>query len=278
MSILSPITVAESIVHNLKDGGLKTTELLKKIRSLGDGITKQAFYAALRKLKSEETVVVYGGKVEINTAWIRGMCELIVEMEKSYISENMENDFPVLSQKESVSYLFSNTRHLDVFWGHSQSQIVHRTPSSEPVYSYDPHYWFYIARKETESKLIEDITETGRQFLMTVGGSTPLDTVLRADFSSDLRQYNMQRMFPKKNYYVVVIGDYITEVWLDENMANLIEDIYEREQVPSENAQKNLKKILLLKSRHRIKISRNSRKAQALKRKLGKDFFVRPKV
>lgn len=275
MSLLRPATVAEAIMNQLKNGERKTTQVLKDLSVFEGGITKQAFYSALRKLKNEEVVVVYGGRVAINTAWVLDMRELVAQMERSYLPENIEADLPALSQKESVSYLFSNSRHLDVFWGHSQSQIIRRTPASEPVYSYDPHYWFYIARKETESKLIDEITSTNRQFLMTVGGVAPLDKVLRADFSGDLRQYNMQSVFPKRNYYVVVIDDYITEVWLDENMTNLIDEIYERSEVLDDVVRKNFEKLLTIKARHRIKISRNARKAQVLKKKLGKDFFVR---
>lgn len=274
MSLLVPSIIGEAILNNLKGGERKTTELLQELSGFGGGITKQAFYAALRKLRNEEVVVVYGGRVAINTAWIRSAQELLGQMERSYISENLTTDLPTLSQKESVSYIFSNTQHLDTFWGHSQSQIIYRTSAREPVYSYDPHYWFYIARRETERKLVDDIVAANRQFLMTVGGITPLDKALRAEFSGDLRQYHLEAMFPKKNYYVVVIGDHITEVWLDDNMTALIEDIYDREDILNASVQKNFQKLLTIRARHRIRISRNSRRAEVLKKKLKKNFFV----
>jgi len=180
-----------------------------------------------------------------------------------------------LRDKESVSYTFATTRHLDTFWGHTQSILANQTPVSEPVFSYDPHYWFYIAREETEKKLVQDIAASGRQFLMTVGSDTPLDRILKSDFNSDNLQYHLAQIFEERNYYVVVVGDFITEVKLDEKVAAMIDDAYSQSETMNEEVIKKLQAMLAVKARHKIKISRNSRKAKLLKAKLAKNFYVR---
>ncbi|MEK7099939.1 MAG: hypothetical protein AAB883_02260 [Patescibacteria group bacterium] len=274
MSLIDPKTIEEEIVHFLVAGEQTTLTLLHKIDLERRGVTKQGFYAALRKLKGEEVVVVYQGRVSLNTAWIRRMQDTLATLSAAYIPTSESSDILALTEKETVSYTFSTTKHLDTFWGHTQNQIIERTPRSEAVFSYDPHYWFYVARKETEERLIEHITSENRQFLMTVGGETALDRSLKARFATDLRQYHQEKLFPRPEYYVVVIGDYLTEVVLDSRVAAMVDDIYERSTGADSITEKTLARLLTIKAKHRIKISRNARKARELKTKLGKNFFI----
>lgn len=275
MNLARPNTLEESIISALAEGEISTTELREKVSGSRKHLTKQGFYASLRKLRAEEVVVVYKSHAALNTAWIKDMERQISKMSASYISTAGSSDILALADKESISFVFTNTRHLDTFWGHIQSQIVARTPISEPIYSYDPHYWFYIARRETEARLVNDIVASGRQFLMTVGGMQPLDKKIQSDFDSDERQYHLEALFPRKEYYVTVIDDYITEVTIDPRLAAQIEDIYARTEHLDELVERNFARLLVIKAHHRIKIQRNKRKAAELKRKLGKNFYIR---
>ncbi len=273
MSFLIPKTIEEHILAGLRAGPKTTTSLLGEV-SASLSVTKQGFYAALRKLKADETIVVYKGSVSINTAWIQRMNDRVREMQSAYLAGD-DIGFLGLREGESISYRFANTQHLDTFWGHSQNVLISQTSVSEAVYSYDPHYWFYIARPDTEQKLVSDIVASGRQFLMTVGGASPLDKALKEDFSDDLRQYHLGNPLKNDNYYVVVIGNYVTEVTLDPEIAEQVNDIYTSATEKDTDSVGKLKNLLTAKARHKIKISRNSRKARELKATLGKNFFVR---
>jgi hypothetical protein len=275
MSLLEPKTIEEDILYFLRTGSRSTHELLVAIDRKESGVTKQGFYAALRRLKADEVVVVHKSTVSLNAAWVRRMQKLVDTVASVYVPAAESIGVLSLSEKESVSFSFSNTRHLDVFWGHTQSVLVARTPVSEPVYSYDPHYWFYIARKKTERALVEDIVQSGRQFLMTVGGTHYLDSYIKRDFADDLRQYHQEQLFSNTSYYVVVIGDFITEVRLDHRVSERIEKIYESATLHDESTRKNLERLLLIRAKHRLKITRNARKARELKSKLGKNFYVK---
>jgi len=274
MSLTKPRFIEEHILCRLQGGPRKATDLLAEIGE-SRKLTKQGFYAALRKLKEDEEVVAYKGTVSLNTAWVRAMEEAADAMRAAYLPGNERAGMFALGAGESVSYVFANTRHLDAFWGHAQSAIIARTPASEPVYSYDPHYWFYIARESTEKKLVADIAKAGRQFLMTAGGETYLDRSIRADFNGDSLQYHMERIFDARNKYVVVIGEYITEVMLDPKVAEQIDAVYRSARSLDASASEALAKMLAVRARHKIRISRNARKAQGLKAKLGKNFFIR---
>lgn len=275
MSLLEPKTIEEDILYFLRSGSRSTHELLAAVDREESGITKQGFYAALRRLKTDEVVVVHKRIVSLNAAWVRKMQKLVDAIASVYVPASESVDILSLSEKESVSFSFSNTRHLDVFWGHTQSVLVARTPISEPLYSYDPHYWFYLAREKTERALVEDITQSGRQFLMTAGGTNYLDSYTKRDFADDLRQYHQERLFPNASYYVVVIGDFITEVHLDPGVTERVEKMYNSTSSFDESVRKNLERLLLIRAKHKLKITRNARKARELKSKLGKNFYVK---
>lgn len=276
MSFIQPRTSEEVILHLLAKGPIKSIDLLSFVETRIH-VTKQAFYAALRKLKKEEAIVIYKGTASLNTAWVERMSDWFDTARAAYLSDSAASSILGLKERESVSYTFADTKHLDTFWGHTQNILVNETPTTESVYSFDPHYWFYIVRKETERRLIDGIVGKGKQFLMTVGGVMPLDKVLKTEFSDDNRQYHMERVFDRKDYYVVVIGNYITEVVLDPKMVEEIEKIYTSYTELTEEAVTSLQKLLSVPARHKIKISRNCRKARMIKTKLAKNFFIKQK-
>lgn len=274
MSILKPKSLQEMIISLLQDGEKTTGQVLSEIKGLKNKVTKQGFYAALRKLKAEEIVVIYKRTIALNTSWVREMRHIFEQIEEIQATENKSVNLFSLEEKESVSYSFSTINHLDVFWGHSQNLLIEKTPRSEPVYAYDPHYWFYIARKETERKLLNSITQNHRQFLMTVGYSTELDKSIKSDFNNDYLQYNIRPLFQNKNYYVTVIGDYITEVCLDQKTENKINHLYHKNSSVNSKLMEEFKELLTAKAKNKIKITRNRVKAEKLKSKLRKDFYI----
>ena len=203
------------------------------------------------------------------------MREFFTSAETAYTGSLPSIDILTLNDKESISYSFASIQQLDVFWGHAQNIVVHATPANEAVYTYDPHYWFFIGRPDSEPRLIDEIASLGKQFLMTVGYSTPLDRVLQRHFTDDMRQYHMQKMFEDDSYYVVVIGDYIFEARLDQATVERIQSVYARTESPYETAALELRQIPNIKARARLKVSRNKSRAHQLKGRLEKNFYVK---
>ncbi|HEV7449693.1 MAG TPA: hypothetical protein VGP13_04110 [Candidatus Paceibacterota bacterium] len=275
MDLLAPKTLEDQVVLLLAHGERGTTELLHKLQAKRPGTTKQGFYVALRKLKAEGVVVVYKKTAALNTTWIQKMRDALRDMGRAYTTQEDSSDILSLADKESVSYKFSTTKQLDNFWGHAQNIIVHATHANEPVYTYDPHYWFYVARRDVESSLIEEINSLGKQFLMTVGGATPLDKALLPEFNTQMRQYHIEKLYDKPNYYMTVIGDYITETYLDEKVAARINALYERGEGLNERAVQELQQELSVRVKTKMKITRNRAKARKLKTKLDKNFYIK---
>ncbi len=236
--------------------------------------TKQGFYAILRKLKRSEVVLVYKGIVSLNTIWIKKIWSIFEFADKKYLSGQESFDALKLENGESLSYSFKNLNNLDIFWGHSQNIFIHNSPISEPIYCYDPHYWLYLARNKSERDLLNEIINNKRQFLMNVGNSTFLDKVIKKDFNSDFVQYNYRKIFNKNNYYITVIGEYITEVYFDKRISDEIDVFYNKTGILNDKTIESLKGFLDKKIKSRIRITRNSKKANILKKKLGRDFYI----
>lgn len=274
MNLLKPKKLEDVIVNSLVKGEKSTTFLLTEARSSGNNPTKQGFYQALRNLKRDEVILIYKKMVSLDPVWMSKMREMIENISKNYAVNESSFDVLGLEDKESITYSFSNIKNLDAFWGHLQSVLMHNTNKKEPIFSYDPHYWFYIARKEREKELLKEIVQNNRQFLMTVGGSTELDKMIKSEFNTDYLQYNRKRMFFKENYYTTVIGDYITEVHLDEKVAQKIEKLYQTSTEINNAVINELKLLLNSKTKNKLKVSRNKTKAEKLKKKFSKDFYV----
>jgi hypothetical protein len=273
MNILRPDNIEDLIINLLIHGRRTTISLLEQIQ-VQEKITKQGFYSSLRKLRAKETVVVYKGNVSLNTTWIIKMRDLLETISRAYTTEPHSSEFLNLNDKENISYSFTSIKNLDSFWGHVQNILIHNTDSDEPIYCYDPHYWLYLVRRETEKDLLNEIVTIKKQFLMSVGAKNKLDKLIKPDFNNNYLQYNYKRLFDKENYYITVIGDYITEVHLDEKVATSIDLIYKNENLDSKEAIEMLATFLHSKTRNRIKITKNSNRATKLKKVLGKDFFV----
>lgn len=275
MSIIKPHSLDEIIIDCLKNGEKESPSLLYEVQVIRTHITKQGFYAALRKLRSEEIVTIRKKTVALNTSWIRDLQSLAETMSLVYLGKNASFDLLSLNDKESASFVFSTTIALDVFWGHSQNIFFYNTSADTPIYCYDPHYWIYVARKEIEQKLLDDITKNNRQFLIVVGGATPLDRVIKKDFNDLHVQYHIEKLYKKDNYYFTVIGDYITEVFMNEHTTKRLEELYLKYTTVCPELLAEFQKLLTDKRKHRIKISRNAFKAEKMKKKLRKYFYIK---
>ncbi len=270
-----PKTIEDFVYKYLETGPQVVVSLIERIKKDRPETTKQGVYAALRELKKKNVVVVHGKKVSLNSSWFNAMSEYFSRVQLYYTkTQSAQNDFLNLKEGERIEYRFRDPVTTDTFWGHAQNLLVEILPSSTPVYIYDPHYWFLLARPETEKPLIEFILSKGHRYLMLVGGKTALDTAAAKEFDRVRSRYVMleKPLFKNPNYYVSVIGDFITEAWLDKDITTVIEHIYETKTDPKE-ARADLLKAVTYKGRTRFVISKNARKAEKLKKLIGKHFL-----
>ncbi|MDP1690060.1 MAG: hypothetical protein Q8L52_02560 [bacterium] len=265
------------ICTQLQRGSVDTTTLIAQIREQRPKTTKQGVYAALRQLRRDEIVVMHAKKASLNVRWLKQMDQFFLIAEQYYVEGDFGRDnFLNLKDGERISYFFSTPTETDQFWGHALLILAESAASNdEPVYLYNPHEWFLLARSESEREYISIITRR-RRFLLTAGAKTPLDRAVANEFDGDMSQYHMldAPLFTKNNYYLNIIGDFFIEVWLDPHIAAHIEEVYREAEKVDEDIKIKLAEIVACKGRSKLTISRNIKRAAKLKKMLGKNFYI----
>ncbi len=278
MIFSSPTTIEEHILSVLSLGTIKTTDLIERVNSLRPNTTKQAVYAALRNLRKEEVVIAHGMKTSLNVRWLNSVEKYLKTALQQYnISQTGQGNFYTLKNKERIEYYFNDLLETDAFWWQALYQFINSSTSGEPVYIYNPHEWFLIARRESELEVIDTIIKKNKQLLLTVGNNSALDKYIAQDFNGESSQYYMspQPLFKKNNYYLNVVDDFLIEVWINQDLANAVENIYQRYSGNIDSVTREFKDILTRKSKGRLVISRNIKKAERIKKKLRKHFYIK---
>jgi hypothetical protein len=278
MIINHPKRIEDYILLHLKDEPVLMLDLVGKIQQDRPKTTKQAVYAALRVLKKNEQIVTYKGTAALNLTWLNAMADYFDLAKHNYSEGNFEQgNFIDLADKEKIKYHFQSAVKADIFWTHALFLLVEKAKSGEPVFIYNPHEWFLLARNENESQVFKTINQKNHAVLLTSGKATFLDRHVRKYFDNDLSQYNLKEkpLFEKNNYYLNIIGDFLIEVWLDEKIADKVEEIYQQTISWDDAVVEKLKNILALEKKMKIVISRNKKKADKIKRSLKNDFVIK---
>lgn len=265
----------QSAVECLQKGPLSTGELLKSMQKKRPRTTKQGMYAVLRKLIQSEIVLKHKKQISLNVTWLTKVESFVTLAEHFYASAGRSGSFLGLSDGENIRYEFHNTNATDAFWIHVLLLLVEAHPKT-PWFGYNPHDWFFIARAESERALRDFLVKKGGQYLMVVGGKRPLDKLIRKEFDGKRSQYFMREspMFPQNNYYVNIIGDFIIEVWIDAMQAEAIEQLYATATASTPEVVRQLQDIIRSKGKTKFVVSRNKKKAEVLRAKLSKPFYI----
>lgn len=278
MMIYEPKTLEEYILNCLQKGSSGTIELLEQIKNVRPKTTKQGFYQALRKLKKEEAVVVYAKRATLSHIWINKMADYFRTAESMYTSTSMPSeDFLKLADGDKISYTFKNPDLTDQFWGHAFGILNASTSEREGIYIYDPHEWFLLARRASELALFDGVTQSGKALYVLGGAKDPLDKYVSKEFDNKKSFYFMieEKLFPKKNYYVNILGDFLIEAWLDQKTTEAINAFYTDTTEWNAGTELRLSEIIKMRGKNKLVISRNKHKADKIKRIFRKYFFIK---
>lgn len=277
MLFTTDASIENLICTLLQQGPIETVSLIARIQEVRPKTTKQGVYAALRHLRREEVVVMHHKKASFNVRWLKQAEQFLAIAEQHYVAEDLGRDnFLNLQDGEKIAYFFSSPAETDKFWGHALILLGESSvPGDEPAYLYNPHEWFFIARRESERECFDIITKK-RRLLLTASSRLPLDRAVANEFDGDRSQYHMleRPFFPKNNYYVNIVGDFIIEVWLDPGIAARVESLYRGTEKVDADTAGELLEIVSGKGRSKLAISRNAKKAERLKKLLRKNFYI----
>jgi len=271
-------SIENLIFSALQKGPLGTIELIEEIKKQRTGTSKQAVYQELKKLKKKEVIIIYNKKVSLSHVWVSKMAEFFDLARYRYVkTTNPGDDFLMLADGDKISYKFKSFEITDMFWGHLFFVLADVVPTENPFFIYNLHEWFFLARYESERNVYDSILKTGRQILLLNGAKDPLDAHVVKEFDGKKSQYYMANeiIFEKQNYYVTTIGDFIIEAWLDAKVSQEIDDLYKTTKVFNEDIKDKLIEIVKKPGKNKLVISRNTRKAEKLKKLFAKYFFIK---
>lgn len=275
MNILKPSSLDEYIVHILQKKSMSGADLLKNIQIFRPRTTKQALYAALRKLKKDEMVVMNHMMISLSSVWVIRMADFFQTAKYMYTKTTSQDDgFLNLQEGEKISYSFADPHTADVFWGHAFHILTDIFPIEKPLYVYNPHEWFILARPESEKALFDDISHTGRKMYLLIGSKDYLDVNTSSSFNQKNLEYHAttDKVFEKRNYYVNSVGDFIIEAYLDEAIITKVDLFYRETKIFNHETQQKLQKIVTLSGKTKLVISRNQKKATKLQKIIGSYF------
>lgn len=267
-------TIEEVALKALGNKALSGESLLIEAQKLKPSFTKQALYQLLRKLMDREIVVKHGKQFSLSQIWILRMNDFFSLAQKQYgVGERGGNDFLALSDGDKISYSFKSPAEADKFWGHAFN-ILAGIIKNEPLYIYNPHEWFFFARKESEEYLFKDLQNKNQQIWLLCGGATALDKYTAKYFDGKILQYHMsnEEIFEARNYYLNIFGDYIIEARIDERTAEKVDRLYNETSVWSKDVEQKIAG-LVSEGKTQITISRNKKKSDKLKKLFNTYFY-----
>src|SRR3989344_5919499 len=270
-------SVEEIVLEILQKGTLLGVEIVQQVSLLRPGTTKQAVYRVFRKLKKEEKIVIHGKSVSLNIQCLKTMSEFFSLAEFHYSGSTGTDSFLNIKGRDKIIYSFKNLNLLDAFSIHALHMMGMVTEKHTPIFAYNPHEWFFWERREAEQMFVEAMHKDDRQLFLVSSHSDPLDLELRKHYQGDSLQYHIVKksLFPKENYYFVVIGDYLMEVYFDEKIIQELDEFYRKTLVWNEDAKESLQKIIFKSSKNKLVISRNHRKTERYKKMLSPYFFIK---
>ncbi len=275
MNILKPSSLDEYIIQLLQKKSLSGADLLVEIKKYRPTATKQALYAALRKLKHDEIVVMNNMQISLSSVWVIRMAEFFQTAKYMYTKSVSQDDgFLNLADGEKISYSFADAHTADVFWGHAFHLFTEIFPVTQSLYLYDPHQWFMAVRHESEKTLFDNISNSGRLIYMLVGTRDSIDIQIASDFNQENIQYHATGdiVFEKRNYYVNTIGDFIIEAYLDEDVTSRVDQFYKNTKTLNDTNREQLENLVKNSGKTKLVISRNSKKAVKLQKTIGNYF------
>ncbi len=261
---------AETIVEILAKGSCTTLEL-EKLVAKERIVTKQGFYKALRKLVQDEVVEKNKQSVFLSNVWVTRMHDFLDTVDATY-QEQTSRSLVTLSEGESLTYSFRSIGHLDTLWMHYFFLIAKEHPAAD-ILMYDAHEFWSLVRPGAQKFLYEWIKSSKRNSYVVIGSNTELDkktTSYIKKLGSSV-MYEPKASYPK-NYFTLVIGDYVIDSLVDKKTGEGIDKIYKTNPLWNEETKRKVISLIEGSLRHKIVITRDIKRAMKIRKQLMKYF------
>lgn len=227
-------------------------------------VTKQAVYKTLKKLCNDEIIIKHKDTFSINNIWKKRVVSLLEH----------SNRFPSLKEGESIAYSFKSFKQLDEYWKHIQEGTLE---DAKTTYFFCPHqyWWFVPGRRESEINFYTSFEENKQNAILLLGGRTKTDIEMKRLISNEYVQVHPEEDHGlRMTDNLTVKNDLIIRTRLSFSTSTAINDIFNRN-LSYVETEKLLQKFFNKNIAVRILIERNQKKAEKLRKQIGKYFFIK---
>ena len=261
--------VLSSLFH---EGSLSVAALSTLIKKKRGVFTKQGLYRVLRKLKTEEKVVIYKGVISLNQLWVFTLRSLT---QKASGGNSVIGNIAEMKEGERIQLRLKGLDSIDRVWSDLFLSLEMFTPASLPLYLYNPHNWTILAREATDRVHIEQLEKKGRQTFLAIGSDTFLDKETVKLMKSKHVECSIYAGM-NEDTYIAVLGVFIFHIKFDAH-TNLAVDHAFRESETIDELKEKLRQ-LDTKAKGKIMVERETGKALAWKKKFAKHFYIRKEL
>ncbi|HMP70733.1 MAG TPA: hypothetical protein PKA76_15410 [Pirellulaceae bacterium] len=262
-------SIEDSIIRLLSKGSNTPLALVKELGNEGHKASYQAVYKALKYLIIDTVVVKSGKEVAISHEWIN---KVSGKLNSSFI-------LPPLAAGESVSYSYFSLAHLDAYWKHVNKALEQKYLGA-PVFIYNPYgIWLHLSdRQESQLDYLGSFEKNKQYGFLVIGNDTALDRELKKVHQNDYLQIDLWKNSSLlETDYLTIHGDYIITTKLNKKLTPRITYLYKLN-LDIYKAKPELEKVLKFSNRSKLKLEYNPEKANMLRKRLSKNFYIPPEV
>lgn len=264
MLLSSQKSIEDFVVEALAIKNLTAEQLLFMYNARQKQVTLQAVYKALHKLILDEVLLKHKHEYVLSNIWKRQVSLLL----------DKKQTVPTLKEGESIVYSFKSLPQLDEYWKHIQEGTKEE---SELSYYFCPHqYWWFVPdRRESEMNFYKAFLKNKSHAVLLIGGVTQTDKETKKLIVNDFVQVHLDENNGfRMTDSLTIKNNLIITTRLPMAISNKISGIF-NQNLSSSETEVSLADLFRKKIPVRIIIERNNKKAEKLKKQIGKYFYIK---
>lgn len=269
--------ITESLIQALASGAVRVPALTESV-SKTEGVSVQAVYQALRKLREEETVTIHNKYASLSGSWIQKELDRFAFMANAYASSEYIEELRSGSAKKHIFH-FKTLKELDLFWSHAYILLAEQIDPSYPTYSVMPHDWFPYARESTDTYWAKRHIENKRSSRVVLTHASTLDRAVIRERQKTLGSLfefvlNENPLKQRNTEYYNSVAEYVFKADFDPKIAERLDDFIATEKkLPlTAGARKKIDEITSMKGVFTLTIIRSPEKASRIEQKVRRYF------
>ncbi len=258
-----------------KEPGIEVPTILAKLKTeFGVMVSKQNLYKIIGKLIDHQVLVKNRQAVTLHQPWLENMYTFISNAKEVYQNKEYIQDFQ-LEEGEQKVFMADSLALLDGTWGHimgSVCDIAH----SHHYFVYHPHPYYRFGMADIERRYWQSISDKGIAIHLLYGNKTYLDMYSSQATPMPGTQDVLTDTppFPKEGYFLNVYDDYITEVYITDEIASRFKYFYDQVTDISQFDIEHFNDIFRMKAQTKFIFRRSKKDAELLKEKFRKYFSI----